>query len=160
METNLLFGPPPATLERLLESSEFASLERVLSGLTPAQAAAHWPGLPHSIAEIAAHLLSNLRFNLDLIEGRQPPPRPGWPSVPEHAWPGLVSDVLAVHLQLQRCAQDPEILARVIFPATDSEPGWTAGYKLAVNVGLHSAYHLGQIVMLRQLLGAWPGSHL
>lgn len=156
METNVLFGPPPATLERLLGYSEFASLERVLSGLAPVQAAARWPGLPHSIAEIAAHLLSNLRFNLDLIEGRTPELRPTWPTAPEHAWPGLVSDVLAVNLRLQRCVHDPEVLERIIFPATNSEPGWTAGYKLAVNVGLHSAYHLGQIVTLRQLLGAWP----
>ena len=68
----------------------------------------------------------------------------------------LVETFLAVHQQLIAAAQDPELLDRVVYEASGTEPAWTVGYKLAVNVGLHNAYHFGQIVSLRQQLGAWP----
>ncbi|AWN23122.1 DinB family protein [Deinococcus irradiatisoli] len=158
MHGDLLFGPPPDTLQRLLAPTEFAPLKRLLGGLSGEQATAHLPGAPHSIAEIAAHLLGNLRFNLDLIEGRAPETRADWPGVSAAQWPELAQALLDVDEKLRGYASRPEVLERVIFPATAGEPGWTAGYKLAVNVGLHNAYHFGQIVTLRQLLGAWPGT--
>ncbi len=152
---SLLHGPPPDTLAHLLEPTDFASPERILSGLPQHLAVQRVAGLPHSIAEIAAHLHANMRFNLDLIEGRPPAEREDWPRVQAAEWPEVRRSCLEVLAQLQVLARDPDVLSRVVFAATDSEPGWTAGYKLAVNVAQHNAYHLGQIVTLRQLLGTW-----
>ncbi|THF86550.1 DinB family protein [Deinococcus sp. KSM4-11] len=153
--TPLLYGPPPETLLRLLGHAEFAAPERIVGGLDGQQAVRRPGAAVHSVAEVVAHLLSNMRFNLDLIEGRPASGLPDWPTVRAEDWDDLVSDFLATLERLMTLAQAPEVLARVIFPATDTEPGWTAGYKLAVNVAKHNAYHLGQIVVLRQLLGAW-----
>ncbi|WP_102126712.1 DinB family protein [Deinococcus planocerae] len=155
MSPDLLDGPPPETLLLLLGHSEFASPERILGGLDARLAAGHLPGAPHSIAEILAHMQANMLFNLDLIEGREPPPRLDWRAVGEDEWPGLVTAFLETLATLSRHAESPDVLRRVIFPPTATEPGWTAGYKLAVNVAKHNAYHLGQVVTLRQLLSAW-----
>lgn len=46
-------------------------------------------------------------------------------------------------------AHDFPALARIL------DPSWTVGYKLPCSVAKHNAYHLGQIVVLRRLIGAW-----
>ncbi|WP_424949751.1 hypothetical protein [Deinococcus sp.] len=76
----------------------------------------------------------------------------------EQHWLALVAECLHVLRTLLHHAQNLEVLERVVFPATATEPGWTVGYKLTVNVAKHNAYHFGQIVTLRQLLGAWPSA--
>ena len=156
MNAKLLYGPPADTLTHLLRPTEFAPAEQILGHLDADLATRHLPCTPHSVAEIVAHLLGNMQFNLDLIEGRQPQERDDWPTVSGEAWPALVHEFLEVNQHLLAYAQQPGVLERVIFPATNEEPGWTAGYKLAVNIGIHNAYHFGQIVTLRQQLGAWP----
>ncbi|WP_420596545.1 DinB family protein [Deinococcus sp.] len=157
MNAKLLYGPPAATLTRLLGHTEFASAAQIVGHLDAALATKRLPGTLHSIAEIVAHMLSNMESNLDMIAGREPQQRGDWPAVSEAAWPALTLEFLDVNQQLLAYAQQPELLERVIFAPTDSEPGWTVGYKLAVKIGVHNAYHFGQIVTLRQQLGAWPG---
>ncbi len=156
MTAPILRGPPPDTLTRLLSHTEFASAAQIIGNLSAAQALSRLPNAPHSIAEIVAHMLHNMQFNLDLIEGRPASREDAWPRPIESQWTALVQTFLDVNQVLIAAAQDPELLGRVVYQASDTEPAWTVGYKLAVNVGLHNAYHFGQIVVLRQLLGAWP----
>ncbi|ULH15372.1 DinB family protein [Deinococcus sp. KNUC1210] len=157
MPDSLLYGAPPETLRLLLGHADFAAPWQILGHLDAHLACQRLPKLGHSIAEIVGHLHNNMLYNLDLIEGRAAPERPDWPPVKEQAWPTLAADFLEVLELLLDYAQRPELLERVVFPATATEPGWTVGYKLTVNVAKHNAYHFGQIVILRQLLGAWPG---
>ncbi|AZI41479.1 DUF664 domain-containing protein [Deinococcus psychrotolerans] len=158
---NILRGPPPDTLSAMLGHTEFASAEQITGHLQAKQAATHLPHMPHSIAEIVAHMTQNMEFNLKLIEGRDEKLPGEWlhfteEELTEEVWNDLVSAFMSVLQQLCDYAEQPEVLEQLIYPATDTEPGWTVGYKLAVNIAVHNAYHLGQIVTLRQGLGAWP----
>ncbi|WP_192930861.1 DinB family protein [Deinococcus sp. AJ005] len=156
-----LFGPPPATLQLLLDDPaehDFPCAERLLSGLTPQQAVTVPPGLSHSIAAILAHMHANVAFNLGLIGSADPlsfqPPENPWPSVSAEEWPHLAQAFLADLARLGQVGQDAQELARTLYPATADEPGWTVGYKLAASVAKHNAYHFGQIALIRQLIGA------
>ena len=158
-----LYGPPAQTLVILLndpEEHEFASMERILLGL-PAELAVkkleHWP---HSIAEVLAHMNANVQFNLGLIEATDPEgyPHPGedWPQVGLGEWGHMVEGFLSSMGRLAELART-QPLERILYPATGAEPAWTVGYKLALSVAKHNAYHLGQIVLMRRMLFAWDG---
>lgn len=56
--------------------------------------------------------------------------------------------------ELGRVARGGGDLDRIVYPATETEPAWTVGYKLAASVAKHNAYHFGQIALLRRLIGA------
>ncbi len=60
----------------------------------------------------------------------------------EHDFPA------AVHILRGLTAE--KALDRVLYPATERELAWTVGYKLACGVATHTAYHFGQIVVLRR----------
>jgi len=158
----ILYGAPGATLEVLLDDSaehDFACAAHVLDGLTGDIATYRPLGLSFSIAEIVAHLLENARYNLQLIGHPDPtqcqPPSSDWPIVRAENWDTLRQDYLNVLVELKQVAHTPALLEQVVFPATDDEPGWTVGYKLTCSVAKHAAYHMGQIILLRRLLGVW-----
>ncbi len=159
MADSILFGPPLATLELLLDDPaehDFASAERLLRGLSGEQAVTVPPGLPYSIAAILAHMNANVQFNLDLIRSPDPVtfknPYKNWPTVTSKMWPELVAEFLAGTTELGRVAR--EELGRILYPSVGEEPAWTVGYKLAASVAKHNAYHFGQIALLRRLVGA------
>lgn len=158
---NTLFGPPPATLQLLLDDPaehDFPCAERLLGGLTPQQAVTVPPGLSHSIAAILAHMHANVVFNLELIGSAEPlsfqPPENLWPAVSAGQWPHLAQAFLADLARLGQVAQNAQELERTLYPATADEPGWTVGYKLTASVAKHNAYHFGQIALIRRLVGA------
>ncbi len=162
MDSNTLYGPPSATLEILLDDPDehdFASMQRLLDGLSGEQAVTTPHGLPYSIAAILAHMNSNVQFNLDLIRSDNPVnfanPYENWPTVSVDEWPSLVQAFLSGMAELKRIAQEGEELERTLFPAMNEEPAWTVGYKLVASVAKHNTYHLGQIAVLRRLTGAW-----
>ena len=162
LRPSVLHGPPAATLVRLLndlEEHDFPSPRRILDGLTGIEACTIPPGLPYSVAQIVAHMLSNMRFNLGLI--RAPDPLhfderfEDWPRVAPEDWPRLRDEFLEALRALVELARDEGGLSRVIYPQARTEPAWTVGYKLALSVAKHNAYHLGQIVVVRRVSGVW-----
>jgi uncharacterized damage-inducible protein DinB len=157
-----LYGAPGPTLELLLEDPaehDIPSAHRALEDLSGELAVRRPAGLPYSVAEIVAHLLDNARYNLDLIANPErrkvEPPLSKWSHVSAADWEHLRSEYLSVLEELEQVARDAAALERVVFPATNDEPAWTAGYKLTCSVAKHAAYHIGQIVVIRRLLGAW-----
>lgn len=162
MSDTILLGPPPETLAILLDdpvAHDFPAVERIFGGLTPEQATTVPPGFPYSVARIVAHMDSNMRFNLGLIRAPDPSAYDerfeNWPQVSAESWPALVEEFFTHLRALTQVARDAHDLDRVLYPATDKDPSWTVGYKLACSVAKHNAYHLGQIVVLRRLIGAW-----
>lgn len=73
-----------------------------------------------------------------------------WPAVTSDDWPRLKDEFLAALEQSKEIARDPENLERVILGGK-----YSVGARLVWCTG-HNAYHLGQVVMLRRILGAWP----
>ncbi len=158
VNTSILLGPPPETLVLLLDDPaehDFASAERLLKGITGEQATTAPLGLPYSVAAILAHMHANVRFNLDLARGQPAVFGEPWPAVTAEAWPELVAAFLADIAELKRVARGGD-LGQIVYPATETEPSWTVGYKLAASVAKHNAYHFGQIALLRRLIGAPP----
>jgi hypothetical protein len=43
-------------------------------------------------------------------------------------------------------------LSTIVYPATETEAAWTVGYKLSASVAKHTAYHLGQIALMKRLV--------
>jgi len=141
-------------VEGMIENwSSFVPATRALDDLTPAQALTKLEGWPHSIAEVVAHMLFWQRHDLTTIEtGAEPeaPAEANWPVVSEADWPRLKDEFLAALEQSKALTLDPEQLNR---PILDNQ--LTVGARLVWFTG-HNAYHLGQVVFMRRILGAWP----
>lgn len=157
----VLESPSPALLRALLEGfGAFTPAPRLLGDLTPAQAAAKAPSLPHSVAELVAHAHFWQRWILDVAEGSPPRPVPhaaeGWPAVGPGGWEGVRAAFLEGLERAKRLAEDPERLRRPLLEQPHA--GWerhSVGSALA-DLALHNAHHLGQAVAVRQALGLWP----
>src|SRR5690606_21522784 len=127
--------------------------------LTLEQVGALPAGAPHSIYQELWHLTTVLR--LSLSEGRVA--LETWPleqHFPDRTapaglkeWNELVTAYLAVASELVERSKEPDWL-------TSGEPGYEEydfTWRDALEfLSVHTAYHFGRVVLLRQLLGAWP----
>lgn len=73
-----------------------------------------------------------------------------WPAVTLDDWPRLKDEFLSALERSREMAKRPEQLDRLIL-----------GDKFTVSARMiwftgHNAYHLGQVVMMRRILAAWP----
>jgi uncharacterized damage-inducible protein DinB len=132
----------------------------LLDGLSPEQANTRPEGLPHSIAEIVAHLCFWQEwFNTCLLQGY-----PGLPAEPAIGWPApgnweeLRARFLAALAEGERLALASQTLGEALVGADISIP-----FLVRESLGswmlhavLHNSHHLGQVVTIRQLLNAWP----
>jgi hypothetical protein len=160
----MLAGPPPASLKKLLHGvGAFTSPRRTVSGLTAAQALLAPDGSPHSIAQVLAHVHYWQEWMLGTAAAAQMLPFPehadiGWPAVNTDEWDPVREGFLAGLVRADELASDETLLARKIASGSVELPGWneyTVGFVLA-DLALHNAHHLGQIVLLRRMIGAWP----
>ena len=143
--------------ELLIEPIAFLAPGRIIEGLTSEQAERLVPGAPHSIAQILAHMTFWQDWFCQRCAGVASPvvahAADSWPDVVAGDWPALQQRFLA---GLDRAAS----LARVderITPSIEFPP--LAAYTVRdaqVHIASHNAHHLGQIVLLRQILGLWP----
>lgn len=154
MNDEIITSASPEFVEGMIEDwSSFVPATRALDGLTPEQAMAKLEGWPHSIAEVVAHMLYWQRHDLQTIETGSEPgvdQAENWPTVTSDDWPRLRNEFLAALEQCKEIARDPENLERVILGGK-----FSVGARLVWFTG-HNAYHLGQVVMLRRILGLWP----
>jgi uncharacterized damage-inducible protein DinB len=131
-----------------------------LAGLQPADAARRVGGVPHSIAQIVAHMAFWQDWFRRRCEGEDEPmvasAALGWPAVADDAWPEVRDAFVAGLERLARVVErlDPDA---PVAPAFDLPmlAGYTAR-DVWEHVAQHNAHHLGQVVTLRQFLGLWP----
>lgn len=133
----------------------------ILDGLTTDLAERRPPGAPHSIADIVGHLVFWQEWFDDRLRGRATPMPDaatiGWPTIESGTWPALRDRFLAGLERMVAIGTDGDQTARPVTPALEFPP--MAHYTVAevlMHVATHNSHHLGQIVLLRQLLGAWP----
>lgn len=143
----------PKAIEGLIEEwSSFTPASRVLDDLTPEQAVTKLEGWPHSIAETVAHMLCWQKNDIATIEtGAEPKvtPEENWPAVTKDDWPRLKDEFLASLAKSREMALT-ENLDRLILGGK-----FSVGLRMVWFTG-HNAYHLGQVVFMRRILGAWP----
>jgi uncharacterized damage-inducible protein DinB len=144
----------PKAVEGLIEAwSSFTPASRALEGLTPEQALTKLGGWPYSVAELLAHMLFWQRHDHATVEsGEEPEVAPGadWPAVTERDWPRLKDEFLASLEKSREMTREPGALDRLILGGR-----FSVGLRMVWFTG-HNAYHLGQVVLLRRMLGAWP----
>ena len=118
-------------------------------------------GLPHSLWQLVDHLrraqhdILDFSRNPDYKEQRWPDD--SWPAEPAPApgaWDVSVTAYRADRQALQAMAGDTSL---DLFAAIPHGSGQTYLRELLL-VADHAAYHIGQIVLVRRLLGIWPES--
>jgi len=127
----------------------------VFAGLHWKAAGAKPGGVPHSVFQLANHMVYWQEWVVKRLDGAKP-------RAPKHAaggWPGGVSPVSRkeweqtvrrlhdVRDALNRRSREGDLL---------SKRGKMTRLEMLQIIGSHNSYHAGQVVMLRQMLGAWP----
>jgi uncharacterized damage-inducible protein DinB len=134
----------------------------IVDGLTADQAHAKPHGLPHSIAEIVAHMCYWQEWFNDAIVGGftgiAEHASDGWPAVPADGWDAVRTRFLSAIDEARRLAAESDSLDAPLLPpgaaiASLAKESHGSGI---LHGALHNSHHLGQIITIRQLMGAWP----
>ena len=146
-----------AALRALLDGLfEHENAVRIIGDVNAELALRVVPGLPYTIATLASHMLfwqqrriravrgEELDYPEDFVLGET-----DFPAVDAADWDNLRTKLLASYEELLAIAAEPGKLAAMIFENR------SAGF-VATSHACHNSYHLGQIVLLRRLLGSWP----
>ena len=151
--------------EALAGDSAFTPVTHILEGLAEELVHKAPQGAPHSIYEELWHIAFWQEMTLDWIAGLETAypasPRDAFPTAPDmekENW-GQLCERFFAGLGLAADAAEDEARWNVQVRCT-SRPGelvrrMTVREQLE-SLAAHNAYHFGRIVLLRQLLGAWP----
>lgn len=122
------------------------------------------PGVPYSLW----HLLEHLRIaQWDILEFTRNPAHVS-PDFPEGYWPPphVEADALQWQRTIGQFQADLRAMAEIVAdPATDlyADLPHAPGYSILREVLVladHNAYHIGELAILRQVMGAWPETPL
>jgi len=153
-------------LEKALTGdSAFAPPSHILEGLSDGVAYQRLSGAPHTIYEELWHIAFWQRLSLDWAAGVAT-------AVPLHAaegfptakqgeaepWPDLCRRFLREAGIAGELTRDPAVLKQQIqCPSPPGVPVRTMSvHDQLESLAAHNAYHLGRIVLLRQMIGSWP----
>jgi|SRR5215469_4944536 len=153
-------------LELVLVGDSYAAPPaHILEGLDDSLVHNKPAGAPHSIYEELWHLAFWQQLSLDWFGGIETPvptsAADGFPNVLDmerEYWPKLVERFLLGARQAAALAADESGRDKSIrCPTLPGRPVRTMSIRDQLeSLGAHNAYHLGRIVLLRQLLGVWP----
>lgn len=146
-------------LNLLTGGNAHADFETAIRNIPPAQRGKRPPGAAHSLWEVLEHMRiaqwDILEFSRD--SQHQSPDWPGgyWPGSP------ALPDAKAWDKSVRAFSNDlKEMCALVADPATDLHARIPHGdgqtiLREALLVADHNSYHLGELIVVRRLLGAW-----
>ena len=139
-----------------------ASLESAAKDLAPALRGKRPDGYPHSPWELVEHIRITQH---DLLDFCQNPiyveklewPRDYWPVTPEppsaDAWEKSIAEFKRERDAFARFTTETDLDLTAKIPRGTGQT-YLRTILLAVD---HASYHIGQMVSVRRLLGAWPG---
>jgi hypothetical protein len=138
-----------------------ASLDNAVKGLAPALRAKRPDGYPHSPWELVEHIritqgdLLDFCRNPDYVEKLEWP-RDYWPTSPgpesSDAWDKSIADYKRDREAFVRFTTETELDLTARIPRGKGQT-----YLRTILVAVdHASYHVGQLVSVRRLLGAWP----
>jgi uncharacterized damage-inducible protein DinB len=124
------------------------------------------PGFPHSIWQILGHMNYWMDYDLKRIAGE----RPKYPDHASESWPSATGPVDAEEWRVETArfaglleklsvlaSSVPELLDVQVEILHSSQRSRSSTVRAVLwQTVVHNSYHIGQIVMLRQCLGAWP----
>ena len=134
-------------------SSAVAGLPEGLRGKQPA-------GLPYSPWQLVEHLRITQHDILDFCENPKYQelswPKDYWPPSPEppsaEAWTESIRAFERDRAALQRLSRNPAVNLESTIPHGQGQT-YLREVLLAAD---HTAYHVGELIVVRRLLGAWP----
>lgn len=142
--------------ELLIETYPHIPPLSALDGLTAEQAARRPNGVEHSITDLVAHMTFWQNWFCDRCDGVPAPlvahAPDGWPT--PGAWPEVQSAFMrgidrAVALGSRA---DQPVTPPIEFPPLSH---YTVRDAL-VHMAQHNSHHIGQVILLRQMMGLWP----
>lgn len=127
----------------------------LFSGLNWKRAGKRPEGAPHSIFQLLNHMVFWQDWVVKWLDGESPAiPRHasgGWPGNPSPAdakeWQGALQGFRSGLEKLSRQSRQADLLTR---------RGKNSRLGMLQTIASHNSYHAGQVVVLRQVLGAWP----
>jgi uncharacterized damage-inducible protein DinB len=147
--------------EFLIDTIAYIPPARALENLEAADAERRVAGAGHSIAEIVAHLAFWAGWFSKRCRGVGEPmvatAAAGWPPVAPGSWPDVHRTFLETLEALAALGEDEARRDAAIAPPIEFPP--MAHYTtrdVVVHVATHNAHHLGQVIVLRQVMGLWP----
>ncbi len=153
-------------LEQLLVGQVAHSApNRVLDCIDSELAHRKTSGAPHSIYEEVWHLAFWQQISLEWVKGVETPcpehASVGFPTAEQIAtepWPSVKKRFLAGTDAAAALTHDRAALERkIVCPSPPGHPARTMTAREQLeNLAAHNAYHLGRVVLLRQLNNAWP----
>jgi hypothetical protein len=149
----------------LIGDSAAAPPSHILEGLNVELSHRKPAGAPHSIYEELWHITFWQQMTLDWISGIETPfpasPLDGFPTVMDmekEDWMQLCQRFVSANEKAGAVARDEAQLDSLIrCPSRPGQPLRVMTIREQLeSLGAHNAYHFGRIVLLRQLLAAWP----
>ncbi len=129
--------------------------KHALGGLDWKTAGSRPDGIPHSIFQLVNHMVFWQEWVVKWLDGKNA-------TIPKHAsgsWPGRVGPTTAKDWKetVKRFVSGLEKLNEQSLGADlYSKRGRKSRLEMIQTIVLHNSYHLGQIVLIRQMFGAWP----
>ncbi len=149
--------------QAIIAESYAAPPSHILEGLTDDLVHRELPNIPHTIYAELWHLTFWQQITLDWIAGIETPyptkPSDGFATKPyTESWEKLRQRFLSGAEKAAAAAQDATRLDQSIrCPSRPGAPTRVMSVRdQLISLAAHNAYHLGRIVVLRQLLQAWP----
>jgi uncharacterized damage-inducible protein DinB len=145
----------------LIDTHAYMPPAQILEGLPEQDAMRRISNMEHSIAGILAHVeywqswfLKRCRGEAALFPASA---ALGWPVVLPGTWTAVHQRFLSGLQEAAAFELQPELLEKSIHPSIEFPP--VADYTIRdalIHIATHNSHHLGQIVTLRQFIGAWP----
>jgi uncharacterized damage-inducible protein DinB len=145
----------------IIGSSAFAPPANILQAIPAASAQERLASAPHSIYEEVWHLAYWQNVTLDWVQGK-PTPYPehasaGFPASIDEPWDALRERFLTGTQSAAAIANDTDRLeVLVACPRVGAPERRMTVREQLESLAAHNAYHLGRIVLIRQLQGNWP----
>jgi uncharacterized damage-inducible protein DinB len=136
----------------------------ILAGISEDQVHRHIPLAPHTIFQELWHITFWQQVTLDWVRGIETPfpanAAAGFPSEStlSEGWDQLCKRFFDGNDEAVAVARDPARLNVLInCPSRPGQPTRTMTVREQLeSLGAHNHYHFGRVVLLRQLIGAWP----
>src|SRR6266849_10593493 len=161
--------PEPALTELtelIYVKGALASSIACVEGLTAELASRRVEGFPHSIWQLVFHVNYWIDYDLKRIRGERPPypahADASWPSSPppadDAAWKQDVVRFTALLGEVAMLANSgPEKLQQEVEAMHPAHERQSSSVQAVLwQTVVHNSYHLGQIALLRRILGVWP----
>jgi uncharacterized damage-inducible protein DinB len=111
-------------------------------------------GVPHSVFQLLNHMIYWQDWVVKWLDGQTPP-------IPKHAaggWPGEVAPASAADWQraVRRFRTGLKALDRWSREDPLAKRGAKSRLEMLQAIASHNSYHVGQVVIVRQMAGTWP----